>query len=414
MSAGKESKLFYGYIVAMAGFCIMAVVHGLYSSFGVFFPSLLAEFGWSRATLAGASSIAFFTMGCVGIIMGVLTDRFGPRLVMTASGIFFGIGHLLMSQVHAVWQMYLFYIIIGIGLSTGDLVPLTTIARWFVKKRATMSGIMKIGTGLGMMAMPLVINGLINAFDWRFSYTVLGILVFVTVIPLAQLLRRDPGQMSLLPDGEKRLATDSLNRSEVGLSLPEAIRTRQLWMVCAMYLSLLFCAQAVIVHIVPHAVDMGISMTKAAGIASILGGTSMVGRLTMGITGDRIGNKKGIVICFLILITTLAWLQLASESWMLYLFAAVYGFAHGGFFALISPMVAGLFGTRSQGLLLGIVIFCGTIGGSTGPYLTGAIFDMTGSYQLAFFILFILAIIGTILMVLVKPIVKEGHELSLK
>ena len=102
----------------------------------------------------------------------------------------------------------------------------------------------------------------------------------------------------------------------------------------------------------------------------------------------------------------MAWLQVANELWMLYLFAAVYGFSHGGFFTLISPLIAGLFGTRSQGSILGIVIFSGTVGGSIGMTLSGYIFDVTGSYTIAFILLLGLVILGLVNMLLIKPITK--------
>jgi MFS family permease len=180
-------------------------------------------------------------------------------------------------------------------------------------------------------------------------------------------------------------------------------------MVCGLYLTILFCTQTVLVHIIPHCVDLGVSAAKAAAVAATIGGVSMLGRLTMGFAGDRIGNKRAMAACFLILVAALSWLQLAKELWMLYLFAAVYGFSHGGFFALISPVVAGLFGTRSQGILLGIVICSGTFGGAIGPFLTGAIFDTTGSYRLAFLVLLTLAIIGLVLTMLLKPRAKSDQ-----
>jgi MFS family permease len=116
------------------------------------------------------------------------------------------------------------------------------------------------------------------------------------------------------------------------------------------------------------------------------------------------------VVCFLIAVAALSWLLVAKELWMLYLFAAVYGFAHGGFYALTSPLIAGLFGTRSQGTLLGIVICCGTSGGSIGMVLAGYIFDVTKSYQLAFIILLVLAIIGLIFTTLIRPISRGGEK----
>jgi MFS family permease len=161
-------------------------------------------------------------------------------------------------------------------------------------------------------------------------------------------------------------------------------------------------------HIVPHAMDIGISSIKAAGIISTIGGVSMVGRLVIGIAIDRIGNKKSMTICFLILIASLLWLQMASELWMLYLFAAVYGLAHGGFFTVISPIVAEFFGIGSHGVLFGVVGFSGTIGGAIGPFLAGHIFDITSSYQLVFFILTGVSVTGLILISLLRPAAFKG------
>ena len=128
----------------------------------------------------------------------------------------------------------------------------------------------------------------------------------------------------------------------------------------------------------------------------------------MGFSGDKIGQQKATVISFVIMIAALTWLQFANQLWMLYVFVAIYGFNHGGFFALISPMVASLFGTRSHGTLLGSVIFSGTIGGSINLVLAGYIYDVTGSYRLAFMIMLALGIIGITLASLVRPIVPKA------
>jgi MFS family permease len=109
------------------------------------------------------------------------------------------------------------------------------------------------------------------------------------------------------------------------------------------------------------------------------------------------------VICFLLLTGSLAWLQLADHLWMLFLFAMVYGFAHGGFYALVAPLIAELFGTRSHGVILGIVLCVGTIGGSLGPVTAGYIFDITGSYGVDFGILTVMGIAGLIASITLKP-----------
>ena len=411
MTGDRKPKFFYGYIIVLAIFFIMAIEHGSIVSFGVFFKRLLIEFDWSRATISGAASLSFLLTGFLGIITGGLTDRFGPRTIIVVCGFFLGLGYLLMSQINTIWQLYLFYgVMIGIGISAADIPLLSTIARWFAKKRGTMSGIAKAGTGLGMFIMPLVASGLISTYGWRNAYIVIGIIGLVIIMSAAQFLRRDPGQMGQLPDGEERPNAGILNSAEGGFSLREAIHLRQFWTICAVYFLVLFCAQTILVHITPHAEDLGISAANAASIISIIGGASIVGRLTMGSASDRIGNKPALILCFVILLASFLWLQLANELWMLYLFAAIYGVAHGGFFALISPMVAELFGMGSHGVILGSVFFSGTTGGAIGPVLAGHIFDITSSYQPAFLICTAMSVIGIILTSLLRPTSSEGRQ----
>jgi MFS family permease len=166
----------------------------------------------------------------------------------------------------------------------------------------------------------------------------------------------------------------------------------------------------VLVHIVAHATDIGIDTLKAAGVLSTIGGVSMAGRLSVGFTIDRIGAKKCLIGCLTLLIASCFWLQTATETWMLYLFAGVYGIAHGGIFTVMSPIVAEFFGIRSHGALFGIVAFTGTVGGALGPVLAGLIYDITHSYQLIFVILVCLAAASLLLTLLLKPVVTHDKR----
>ena len=140
-----------------------------------------------------------------------------------------------------------------------------------------------------------------------------------------------------------------------------------------------------------------------AGVLSTIGGVSMAGRAIMGMINDRIGGKRSLLVCFVILLTSLLWLQISRPAWMLFAFAVLYGFTHGAFFTVMSPTVAELFGTASHGTLFGIILFSGTIGGSVGPLLTGYLFDVTGSYRFAFLMLTALAVVGFLLVVFLRP-----------
>ncbi|MDP2782294.1 MFS transporter, partial [Devosia sp.] len=194
MESSKNSTYSYRYVIAAACFAVQAIGIGAYVSYGVFFHPLNAEFGWSRATISGASSTAFFLMGLLGIFVGRLNDRIGPRVTTAVTAFFFGLGYFLMSGLHAVWQLYLFYgAVIGIGLSAVDVIPMTTTARWFIHNRGTMTGIVKVGTGAGQFIIPFAVSMLIAGHGWRTAFIILSASVSSLLFFIALLLRRDPG-----------------------------------------------------------------------------------------------------------------------------------------------------------------------------------------------------------------------------
>lgn len=408
MVVRQKNPFFYGYIILLSGFFIQAVVWGISNSFGVFFDPLIKEFGWSRATISGAASLGFLVHGSASIVLGNLNDRFGPRLIMSGCGVFLGLGFLLMTRLQAAWQLYLFYgLITGIGLGGIDVIPLSTVSRWFKKNRGMMSGIIKVGTGVGMLTMPFFITWLIHHFGWRAAFMVLAFMITLSVLFFAQFLVRDPILKSQFIDNKIQGAAQQKNKSEEGLTFQEAIATRQLWTICFIYFIILFCVYTILMHIVQHAIDLGIRPGLSASILSTIGGVSIAGRFLMGGAADKIGEKSALLICLLCLLSSLVFLQAVQTLGMFYLFAAVYGFAHGGFFSLVSPLIAKFFGTRSHGLLFGIVIFSSTIGGAIGPFMAGYIFDLTASYKMVFMILAVLCTLALVLATTLKPLVQN-------
>lgn len=379
---------------------------GALATYGIFFSHLQSEFGWSRAAISGATSLTILLMGIAAILFGRLNDRIGPRIIMFVSGFLLGSGYIFMFRLQDLWQLYLAIgIVVGIGMSTQDVVTLSTTARWFVHRRGMMSGIVKTGTGLGQLAFPIVIAALITARGWRESYLIMGVAVFMTAMVAAHFFRRDPGSVGQLPLMKASASATGPARSEgeQGLSLHDGVRTRQFRLLCLAEFALSFCIMTTLVHLVPHAQDGGASPARAGILVSVIGASSIVARLGMGSASDVIGSRRAFAICFGVLLTGLLWLQVAASMWMLVLYAVADGFARGGNFAVISPLVAELFGTRAHGALFGLATFIGTLGGALGPVLTGRLFDVTGSYQLAFAFLAVLMAVGFASTVLIRP-----------
>jgi MFS family permease len=404
-SPGARPRFFYGYVVAGAAFLIVAIAYGSYNSFGVFFDSLITHFDSTRATISGALSLSWTVQGVFSIIMGRLTDRVGPRIVLSICGFLIGLGYLLMSRVGAVWQLYLFYgVIIGSGMG-GSWVPIaSTAARWFVKRRSLMTGIVLTGVGGGTLIVPPVASRLISAYDWPTSYLMLGSVVLVAIMLAAQLLRRDPNRTEERPCGEDAAERQELASETHAFSLREAVHTRQFWLASGMFFCFGFSVYTIMAHIVLDAGGLGISRITAANVLAILGGLSIAGRIVLGSAADKFGNRQVFIIGFILMATALFWLVPNKELWGLYLFAAVFGFAFGGCAASESPLVAGLFGLSSHGLILGVMNLLGfTFGAAVGPLIAGQIFDATASYQLAFIVAGTVSIAGLILTVVLTP-----------
>ena len=408
MTEKIQPKFFYGYIIVVVAFLLMLMMWGAYYSFGIFFEPLLAEFGWTKAMTSGAFSLSFFLTGILGVFAGRLTDRFGPRIVLTVCGFFLGLGYLLVSQTSTVWQLYLFYgVVVALGMSASVIPLQSTLARWFVKRRGTMNGIIISGIGVGMVIIPPIAQWLISSYGWRTSYIVVGITALVTIILTAQFLRRDPGKMGQLPYGEGELEI-KVSSPDTGFSLREALRSWQFWTLVMALLCFTMGEGTILVHIVSHAIGLGISAASAALIIPVIGAISIPGRILLGMAGDRIGNRPAYVIGFVFLSVSLFWLLVAKELWMLYLFAVIYGFGYGGLSALISPIIAELFGLSSHGVIMGVVIMFGGTGGmAIGPLLAGHIFDITGSYQSAFLMYAAISVIGLILVSRLRPVIRK-------
>lgn len=403
-----RGKYYYGYNILAASFIMQGICYGAMFTYGVFFKEFQTEFGWSRTMISGASSFAFLIGGAFGIPAGRLNDKIGPKALSVVISILFGLGYLLLSRLQTPWQLYLIYgLPVAVGFGAFDVITLSTVSRWFVRSRGMMSGVVKVGTGSGQVLMPLFAAALIAAYGWRSTYIILGVVIIVLLVAAAQVMRHNPREIGLLPDNDPyEPSTLGSGSRDPGMPLKEIFRTKQFWAINLAEFCSFFCLLTIVVHIVPHAIDLGLAPGTAAGVISAIGGMSIVGRFVLGSAYDRIGGKRSLMICFIILFCSFIWLQVAGSAWMLFLFAVVYGFAHGGLFTVVSPIVAELFGTGSHGVLFGIVLFSGNIAGAISPILAGLIFDVMGSYRIIFLMLIVVAATGFVLVSLLRPLRK--------
>jgi len=380
----------------------MMMSWGVLITYGVFLNPLVEEFGWSRATVSGAHSVSSVITGVLGIVAGWGVDRLGPRIVVMISGVLLGAGYMLMSQVQSVWGLYVFFgVLVGTGMGGMWVPPLSTVARWFTQRRSLATGVVLSGMTVGHVIAPPIVSRMIIAIDWRHSYLVLGVVVMAVVVIAAQFLRKEPRVSSLPPDEDGTTVTE---RSVFGLTFREAVRTKQFWMVSTTFFFAGIGALGVLIHLVPHAIELGVSEVAAATVLAVAGAVGIPGNfLVGGLLGDRIGNRKAFIIGLVLMIVSLVILLVAHELWVLYVFAVAYGMGMSGMTTSESPLVARLFGLRHHGSIFAATGVAFTAGGALGPLLWGYIFDRAGSYAPAFWVSAGLGAVGLVLVVLLRP-----------
>ncbi len=403
-----DQKFFYGWFVLIAAMCIYSVAVGQSVTYGIFIKPMCKDLGWSRASLNGAFGLYTLVLAFFSTICGILVDRIGPRVLGIAGGIIMGLGLFLCSRVTELWQFYFSYSFLrGIAFAC-MFVPLTSlIPRWFAHKKGLALGLFFASAGIGGLIMSPLLEYLVSTFGWRSSFVVLTAMVCGIIIPSAFFLKKDPSDMGLEPLGANTKKTQNSTGNNPVMpvrdyTISEALKTETFWtfsIAITLVYTGIFMAQ---INMVPHATDKGILASIAAIALGIASAVNSVGRLSMGVISDKIGTKQTICFCILLGAISLFWLIYVNKTWMLVVFAILFGFAYGGIMPQIPRIISELFGVKSMGSILGVFTTSVSIGPAIGPYMGGVIFDHLGSYDYAFMAGGVAFIIGFFLVLRVR------------
>lgn len=364
------------------------VSFGIRYSFGVFFKSLELDFQLSRAGTSGLFSAYMVSAGIFAVLGGWALDKFGPKRVALIMGFLTGLSLIASSQVSSQWQLYISFSLL-LGAGTGGIFSIvnTTTARWFVRRRGLAIGITTSSGGMGEVFMAPFSSLLLSHYDWRVSFIILGVMAWVILIPAGYLLKRDPRDFGLLPDGMEpepnRVANPAPMTLEEGLSIREAWKVREFWLLTIIWLLTSVSVHMVLTHLPPHAMDLGISPIDAALIISFIGIGCILGRFIDGKFSDRVGRKPPAICSAILMFALLISLPLIKPLWIFCLFGLLFGYSWGGLGAVVTLLIADIFGTRSLGLIMAIISLGWNFGAAIGPSFGGVVYDMTGSYSAA-------------------------------
>ncbi len=413
---GKE-RFYYGWVIVVLCLLLVTNTYGIRFSFGVFFKSLEQDFDLTRALTSGIFSVYMLLGSVFALAGGWMADRYGPRIVLLImSGLTF-LGLVLSSQVTALWHLFLSYsLLVGIGTGPTYVIATSTATRWFQKQRGLALAIVTCGVGLGSILMAPVAAYLIENYQWRFSFIIIGLIALIILIPCSLFFKKPSGEV-IVSSETKGTAAVSPNSSEVSkdtteFSLSHALRSRNFWLIGSIWFCYSFCLFTIMTHIVPYATDSGITPLQAASILSVLGFASMPSRIVMGIVSDRFGRKPAGLIGAGLMVVAMVLLIQSPNPWLLYVFAVIFGVAYGGLTPSTTAIVGDTFGVRHIGTIIGTLEIGWMLGAAIGPALAGYIFDNTSNYFLAFLVGIVLSLIIVVLFLLIKTPAVKTKELS--
>jgi MFS transporter, OFA family, oxalate/formate antiporter len=382
-------NIFYGWWIVSACSVLSLYTGGvIFYGFTAFFDPLVKEFGWSYTQVSFAMSLRGLEMSFLAPLAGFLVDRYGPRKLTFWGAFAIGLGFLCLSQTQSLWMFYASFILIAFGGGGCAAVVFMRVAsNWFQRKVGLAFGVLNSGLGASGLVVPLIVY-LIDTMGWRTAVIILGLGMWVIGIPLTFIIRDNPEDCGLYPDGRKTEPppVGTLGMADEGgedIRFLDAVKHRAfLFLVLSDFLRMTAVA-SVVTHIVPYLSAIQIPRTKAGLIAGSITLLSISGRFGFGWLSDRLDTRNIMVVAFTMLSLGLFSLCYVQNPWVLFLFLFIFPVGLGATVVLRGAFLREYFGRRAFGRLLGLSMGAASVGGIIGPTLTGLIFDRMGSYAFA-------------------------------
>lgn len=391
---------FYGWVVVAVAFVTMGLGVNARTAFSLLFPPILQEFGWERGVTAGAFAFGFIVSTVFTPFTGRLMDRWGPRFVIPLGVVAVCAGLALATLTRQPWHLYA---TLGVLVAGGTTVVGYTghalfLPNWFVRQRGMAIGVAFSGVGVASIVMFPWLQELIGRLGWRAACVAMAVVLAAVVVPLNVLLQRQrPEDMGLVPDGDPVRGGAAAGGhpanvvdpvwASIEWTLPRAMRTARFWWVFVGFFTGLISWYAVQVHQTKYLIEIGFTPSVAAYALGLVGFTGIVGQIGLGHLSDRIGREwvwtlgsAGFVLCYALLIA------MREHPWpvLLYLMVTAQGALGYGLASIFGAIPAELFQGRHYGSVFGVLGLGAGVGAGVGPWMAGVVYDLTGTYAVAF------------------------------
>ncbi len=377
-------------------------------AYGVFLPSMGESFHWGRSALSGPYTLFFLVGGLLGPLAGMSIARFGARKNIIVCNLIAVVGLYGMSKVSALWQVYLcFGATIGIVIAFGEFIPITSVINnWFMRKRSLAMGLLFASGGLGGFFMPPVITWLIIEYGWPRAWICLAAIHLLVAVVIGGLIIRDqpaaidrPDDFDMAPPPHDAApsAERSASAMEADWDVAEALRSRALWMVVALFSIILFVVNILSTHQVAYLQDLGFSPMGSAAAWGMMLGFSILGRLLCGVLGMRFDGRRLAVFFLTGMGLGILCLRLAWSIHFIYAYSILTGIGFGGMIVLMPHLLSSHFGRTHYARILGWATPVVTLASAAGPVLAGISYDATGKYDVSLAITLLVIGLGIVI-----------------
>jgi MFS family permease len=370
-------------------------------SYAVFLVAFIEAFRWSRAETSIAYSVSQLVAGGSSPLVGALVDRLGPRRLLLLGGGLLIVGLLGSAMISALWQVILLYgIVMTIGANClGMVVFVPLLSRHFVRRRGMAISILQSANGFGRAASAPLVQLLISTIGWRWTYLAQAVFMAAAVPFLAAQFRRAARYPMAAEPADPTPEAAAGPLPSPSWTLSEAIRTRHFWLLFAVYLFTGLGSFLVSLHQLAFAVDMGFDKLYAAGVLGIGSFLAIAGTIFTGTLSDYIGREWSAILAYgtsIVSVVCALLITSPDQHWLLWLHACFFGLTWGARGPAITAKTADLFPGRQLGTILGVITIGSGVGSAAGSWAAGWIFDLSGSYRLAFILSIIAYVCGCI------------------
>jgi len=382
----KRFGFHYAWVILAAGWVLNVVARADQASFGVFIDPLVTQFGWKRGDISFAYSLAFLIGLPAVVIMGWLGDRFGARPLMLAAGVMIGGGTILLGTIKELWHFYLIYgIFVGsMGHAAFSVLLPVIMTRWFYRRLGVVMGIYWAAQGIGPMIFAPLFRWLLENHGWQYTFTVIGSVLGCILLFFSLFIYSSPADKGLQPYGfeDAPASQDKAATTEKPpVKLRDILKQRIVWKLTAIHHVGCMSHAIILAHVVSMATFKGIPGVEAAGVLAAIAGSSVISRFAFSVIADRFGGRVTLTLSLLGQTLPVIILLFASEPWVFYLFAIVFGLSYGGEMVGFPIINKQLFGIKAPLSSIYSVEMVGAgIGMAIGGWLGGSLFDLMGNY----------------------------------